>query len=367
MGEKMSKNLKYMVVYNYFLGLIKSDALKPGDRLPTESEIEEQFHVSRITVVNALNKLEKDHFIKRVQGSGSFVMEKDFQTEDVMKLVALVISFKGQGREINLIESIEDQFSRSGYSLLIKNSNNDPENERQIIENLKHTVSGIILYPASPLETMPLHRELFREQYPIVYLDRYPLSVPSSYVVSDNYSGGYEIGKYLVENGCEQFILIFHDTMFLTSERDRIDGFMRAMSESNVSKNNIAILESGLKGIPEINNACDRLEESLRKGHKTAIFTCNDTFAYRIMNVIKDRELDRLDLFIIAGFDDLDSEPVTLPFVTIRQDYAIIGKQASMLLLRKIEDNNFSDEHQIIPVRLITRSSLRKTDRKYNS
>ena len=44
---------------------IASGQLAAGDQLPTEKELAEQYHVSRITSKRALNELEQQGLIKR--------------------------------------------------------------------------------------------------------------------------------------------------------------------------------------------------------------------------------------------------------------------------------------------------------------
>lgn len=53
---------------------ILAGGLRPGARLPTESALCEQYSVSRITVVKALNDLMQDGLIERIQGKGSIVL-----------------------------------------------------------------------------------------------------------------------------------------------------------------------------------------------------------------------------------------------------------------------------------------------------
>lgn len=54
---------------------IASGEFQPNDRLPSESQLVEQFGVSRITVRRALQTLEHEHLIYRRQGLGSFVQD----------------------------------------------------------------------------------------------------------------------------------------------------------------------------------------------------------------------------------------------------------------------------------------------------
>ncbi|MGE2726910.1 GntR family transcriptional regulator [Mycolicibacterium pulveris] len=49
------------------------EAARPGDRLPSEAELSQQFDVNRLTVRRALNELSQRGLIETVHGKGSFV------------------------------------------------------------------------------------------------------------------------------------------------------------------------------------------------------------------------------------------------------------------------------------------------------
>lgn len=50
--------------------------LKPGDRIPSEAELMQTYHVSRITVRSAINELEEDGMVVRSRGKGTFVASR---------------------------------------------------------------------------------------------------------------------------------------------------------------------------------------------------------------------------------------------------------------------------------------------------
>lgn len=52
---------------------IRTQKLRPGDRLPTEAEIAVTYAVSRATIRQSLNRLVSDGYVERLQGLGSFV------------------------------------------------------------------------------------------------------------------------------------------------------------------------------------------------------------------------------------------------------------------------------------------------------
>jgi GntR family transcriptional regulator len=69
----------YFRVEKYLRDRIRSGNLKPGDPIPPETEIAQQFSISRMTVRQAFSRLVFDGLIERQQGRGSFVAEPRFQ------------------------------------------------------------------------------------------------------------------------------------------------------------------------------------------------------------------------------------------------------------------------------------------------
>ena len=69
-----------------------------GSRLPTENELSESYHVSRVTVRKALAVLSESGYLERKSGKGTFVAEKKLQRN-----ITEVISFSDMCRMKNAI------------------------------------------------------------------------------------------------------------------------------------------------------------------------------------------------------------------------------------------------------------------------
>jgi GntR family transcriptional regulator len=67
------KKALYKKIYDDIYLKIHDGTYSTGDLLPSESEMEEGFQVSRTPVRQALKELENDGYIYRLQGKGSFV------------------------------------------------------------------------------------------------------------------------------------------------------------------------------------------------------------------------------------------------------------------------------------------------------
>lgn len=68
-----------------------------GSRLPTENELSESYHVSRVTVRKALAVLSESGYLERKSGKGTFVAEKKLQRN-----ITEVISFSDMCRMKNV-------------------------------------------------------------------------------------------------------------------------------------------------------------------------------------------------------------------------------------------------------------------------
>lgn len=83
----MPKTTKTSRVVEALLSEINHPETQHGDLLPSERELGERFHVSRVVVRSALARLEDDGLIYRLQGKGAFV-SKDKVTQNASLLTS---------------------------------------------------------------------------------------------------------------------------------------------------------------------------------------------------------------------------------------------------------------------------------------
>lgn len=66
---------KYLKIYNEIVGKIDSGVFETNTKLPSESQLMEEYSVSRDTVRKSLNLLEQNGYIEKSKGKGSFVLD----------------------------------------------------------------------------------------------------------------------------------------------------------------------------------------------------------------------------------------------------------------------------------------------------
>jgi len=80
---KQSNIPLYFQAYLYLLKKINSSEFIKGDKLPNEYKLCEILKISRITVRQALNKLEEIGIVLRIRGSGTYVIGSSQKTHDL--------------------------------------------------------------------------------------------------------------------------------------------------------------------------------------------------------------------------------------------------------------------------------------------
>src|SRR5258705_6260178 len=65
----------YFQVYKSLLERIQQGEFPPGSFLPPERQLTEDYGVSRITIIKALNELAHEQYIRRQQGRGTIVTD----------------------------------------------------------------------------------------------------------------------------------------------------------------------------------------------------------------------------------------------------------------------------------------------------
>jgi GntR family transcriptional regulator len=86
----------YAQLTEILLEYIREKNLQPGDPMPSQNELIEQYQVSQITVRQALQRLTTEGVIRKVQGKGTFVTEPKIRQE-VDTLISLETRFAQEG------------------------------------------------------------------------------------------------------------------------------------------------------------------------------------------------------------------------------------------------------------------------------
>lgn len=82
MAEGIKNEPSYQRIRRYVSERIERGEYVAGSTIPSENELAEMFHTTRLTVRNAMDELVRCGQIRRVQGKGAFVLPKFFDEHD---------------------------------------------------------------------------------------------------------------------------------------------------------------------------------------------------------------------------------------------------------------------------------------------
>lgn len=228
----------YYQVYSSLLERIQAGEFPPGCQLPTERQLTEEYGVSRITVVKSLDMLERDGYVDRQHGRGTFLATpaKVASIEPAaLPAVALNTYALGHVYLSGILAGVAAVCGHRGYLLQVFGSVHTSQDEAAgIREALARKVQGLILTPWSEYQNLDLLREFQAGGPPLVLIDRYYPELATDYVVFDDRQAGYDLTTHLIAKGHRRIAFISNPEIKPTSVRDRLAGYRQALESHDV-------------------------------------------------------------------------------------------------------------------------------------
>lgn len=257
-----------------------------------------------------------------------------------------------------LAKSIEDIAHKYGYSMILCNGDDDPEKELNYLKVLRSSrVDGIIIAPTG--KNAGYINNLLQSNIKIVLIDRLIEGVDCDAVLVDNEKGAYTAVKYLIDKGYKK-IAIIDGFIDRTTGKERLKGYLRALNENNIPRNDDFIKIKDFKKRSGIVFANELLEN---KNKPEAIFVANLELTLGAIISIKSLGLKIPDDIAVIGFDDSDWAQILEPPLTlISQPVYDLGETAAEMLIKNIENDNSKKEKLIVTMntKLIERGSVIK-------
>lgn len=300
--------IKYEIVKKGLRDLIEHGNYQVGDKLPTESELIKKYHVSRYTVRRAIGELQNEHYVYRIQGGGMYVdnwQERGSQQVASNKLIGVVTTHLADYIFPSIISGIDRAISSKGYSLIVSNTHNNRDKERQSIQRMiDNQVAGLIIEPtqsALPNPNIDLYEQVMERRIPSLFINAHYPQIKAPYLEVKDTEAEQQLVNHLIELGHQRILGIFQvDDMQGTH---RMKGFINAYTEhpdiSYLSE--IVMYQSG-QDMTKVFKQVSQIME--RSNHPTAVVCYNDELAIQIMDVIRSLGLKIPVDVSLAGFDD---------------------------------------------------------------
>lgn len=363
MGEE---RCLYKNVYAALLEQIRSGKIQPGERLPAEKVLAEEFDVSRITIQKAMGMLVQDGYVVRRPGRGSFASPNIGNAEredggnengEMSNVIGLVMEDFSASFGIELLKAIEEEAGRCGYSLCIKRSCGDQKREKRMLETLQQMkVAGLIVMPTHGQHYNTEILKMVGEGMPVVFVDRYLEGLPVPFVGTDNKKAIGELMDYLLKSGYRRIALFTAPETDAVSLKKRIEGFAekcRAYGEAHDNDGRELkgyLLDSIRSTIPDLKSVQSTDADSERIGHflethgdVEVVIAAEFDIAVLTERVCRQKGIRVPEDLVITCFDGPMSTYGDYTYTHVRQDEDGIGRNAVQILNRLIQGETVMD------------------------
>jgi DNA-binding LacI/PurR family transcriptional regulator len=239
----------------------------------------------------------------------------------------------------SVVNGIEDIVHRSGYNLMILQSNESYETEVDNVDILlANNVEGILASVSRNTKNFEHFKHVVDSNIPIVFFDRVPIDLQADMVLIDDIKGAYMATRHLIETGKVKIAICIGNKDLLISI-NRLEGYKEALFESGMEINPEYII-SGQS--PE---EAEQVTESLLKlaVPPDGIFAISDLTMSGVMKAIYKSKLKVPDDIGVIGFCEEPFRSMYNPRLSsiLPMGYEI-GKTAAERLFYKI--NNTTNE-----------------------
>lgn len=276
------------------------------------------------------------------------------------KTVGLIVPRISMFFHAEVITTIQNELHQQGYQLIICQSNDLPELEKELASTLYASrVDALIV--ACTLETTDFSHfdKLIDQGLPLIFYDRAPIQGHrATMIIGDDFKGGYLVGKHLMEKGCRR---LAHVSGYQSSNlyKNRLAGFKYALEEAGLELRSDWVFHQELSA-----EKAHEAMESLFSGPVVpdGIFLANDVSAMAVLEFAGRRGIEVPSELKIVGYSNDPRTAIISPSIsTVEQFPHQVGINVVSALMELLKDDAGVTDREtqpiITPVQLIERAS----------
>ena len=286
-----------------------------------------------------VGKKTKERVLKKAHelGYSRNMMASNLRNNKTMT-IGVVVPYISRHFFSEAIDGIEQVVASKDYRVVISQSHDDFETEKNIVEGLfMNRVDGLLI--SSTMETHNAkHLELFhKNKIPVVLFDRYFENGGYSKVIFEDRKGAFDLTQHMINHHCKK---LFHLAGDRNSQiyKERYLGYKEALEKNHLEFDESFIKESNLTPDDAIRIIKDILKD--KNNLPDALVCGNDVSALAIMKYLDEKtDLKVPEDISIGGFSNEPASDLIRPgLTTIDQHPFVIGKTAAEMLLNFISD-----------------------------
>ncbi len=354
----------YRQVKEIILNRIQSGEWKQGDFIPTETELCQEFQISRFPLRQAMDELSAEGILQRQRGKGTIVEAvRPIRNAGKSKVIGIIMTNLTEGVNGNILTGFEREAQLKDYLIMAGCSGDSKERENALIDKmLEQKVAGIVLFSCKDSDILKKQEDIRNAGITLVLIDRNPGLTDVDYVGSDNMGGTYMAVHHLALQGFER-VMFVSDAMGISSVKERLEGYQRAVADYHLESLECICEDKYLMKKPkgERELLLKNLNEALIK-HRSqgtiGIFCINDYVAMRCIELLHDMGMEIGKDAAVIGYDNApESGFFKIPLTTVEQNGFLVGQGAAEVVISKLEGKSKQIYYMKIPAQLVIRES----------
>lgn len=245
---------------------------------------------------------------------------------------------------------VEEEASAWGRRILLGNSGEDQERERQLVADfLGRQVDGMVVVPAAGDDASHLGAERL-DGRPLVLASRLAPGITADAVVLDDVGGAERATTALIEAGHRRIGYLGNVTSVFTGQR-RYEGFTRAHAAAGLEPDP-QLVHREQQDVAAAAAAMDALLDLPLP--PTAVFAANNRNAIGAVTAIARRLPGAGELLpALVSFDGFElAELSPVPLTIVDHDARALGRVAARLLLERVSGERSEVRIETMPVHL---------------
>lgn len=337
--------------------------MKPNKSVPTIQDVAREAGVSPSTVSNVLNQRWRQTSKETRERILEVARRLNYQPNAMAaalrrrstRTIGVIVTTILNPFYTAIVRGFQDAARQHGYSTILGNSDDDPEQEREMLNTLRaKQVDGIVIVTTGGCHDTIQHvRDL---GVPIVMVDRGDPALNVDTVAVDNTKAAEEAVAYLVGLGHRRIAIVSGLTSGVPTRAHRLQGYLRGLEAAG-----LGALESFQQimstSIENGSLAAGRLLDL--PDRPTAIMATNNFLSIGVVQEILRRGLQMPRDVSFVMFDDPEWASLHSPGITtVAQPIQEIGARAFALLEGRIQKTRTGGAEDVIyPTTLLVRGS----------
>lgn len=260
----------------------------------------------------------------------------------------------------SILSGIEHIASKSGYQVLICQTNESMREEAEYVKSLSAgRVDGILVSISESTNNYKHLKELRELGIPLVLFDRTADKVNAFRVEAEDELGAFNAVQHLIKTGCKKIAYLAGPENLINSQ-NRLKGYQKALKQHGLAVKSSLVRVCGFSQ--------DKVRQSivdLLSGHTDidGLFAANDIMAVEAILTLKSMGYRIPDQISVVGFGDYPIATIVEPaLTTVSHNAYEIGYKAAERIMNEIENKIDPEQGSRIEIasQLVLRDSTRK-------